>query len=277
MASRRLTVGTLVPLLVPAAPALALTTPLLTNGSFEVGQPSDDLPQLAGVWGIDGATFVGPTAGITPLDGAQMLQIDSTIPACNPQGNGLGGDIGQLIDAAPVAGLIASGNAVITASCSFNRVDAPLADTEFRITVRCWDKPAQDVFDDCTPDGWILLDSEVLISDGDPETWEQITIEVPVPVETQTIEMVLSIFENVANQAPPNEFEGHFADHATLCVGPACPEDLNGDGSIGSQDLNILLGNFGCIGGGCAGDIDGDGDADSSDLNLLLAAFGERC
>ncbi len=53
-----------------------------------------------------------------------------------------------------------------------------------------------------------------------------------------------------------------------------CPEDLDGDGSIGSGDLNVLLAAFGSSDGG---DIDGDGDTDSSDLNALLAVFGEDC
>ncbi len=53
-----------------------------------------------------------------------------------------------------------------------------------------------------------------------------------------------------------------------------CPEDLDGNGSIDSADLNALLAAFGSTDGG---DIDGDGDTDSADLNLLLAAFGDDC
>jgi len=55
-----------------------------------------------------------------------------------------------------------------------------------------------------------------------------------------------------------------------------CPEDLNGDGRVGQEDLGILLADWGCT-GGCAGDIDGDGDTDQSDLGMLLSAFGQPC
>jgi hypothetical protein len=56
--------------------------------------------------------------------------------------------------------------------------------------------------------------------------------------------------------------------------GSACPGDLNGDNSVDSDDLSILLAAFGV---GDAGDIDGDGDTDADDLGLLLSAFGSVC
>lgn len=57
---------------------------------------------------------------------------------------------------------------------------------------------------------------------------------------------------------------------------PACPGDLNADGSVDSTDLNIVLGAFGCV-GGCAGDATGDGATDSADLNVVLGDFGAAC
>ena len=56
-----------------------------------------------------------------------------------------------------------------------------------------------------------------------------------------------------------------------------CLEDLNGDGSVGLQDLALLLANFGTIGNVTQGDIDGDEDIDLQDLSLLLAVFGLAC
>ncbi len=50
--------------------------------------------------------------------------------------------------------------------------------------------------------------------------------------------------------------------------------DLNDDDVIDSQDLNIILANFGT---GDGGDINGDGMTNSQDLNLLLAVFGTVC
>lgn len=59
----------------------------------------------------------------------------------------------------------------------------------------------------------------------------------------------------------------------------ACPGDLDGDQSVGLQDLAYLLGNFGTPNGAAYedGDLDGDGDVDLQDLANLLAAFGTAC
>ncbi len=53
-----------------------------------------------------------------------------------------------------------------------------------------------------------------------------------------------------------------------------CPEDLDGDGTIGQSDLGILLASYNQDAGG---DIDGDGDTDQADLGALLSAYGQDC
>lgn len=59
---------------------------------------------------------------------------------------------------------------------------------------------------------------------------------------------------------------------------PTCDQDVSGDGTIDSTDLNVVLGNFG-IGGADPedGDTNGDGEVDSDDLNAVLGSFGEDC
>ena len=47
--------------------------------------------------------------------------------------------------------------------------------------------------------------------------------------------------------------------------------DLDGDGDVDFDDLNILLASYGNDDGG---DLDGDGDTDFDDLNILLANYG---
>lgn len=51
----------------------------------------------------------------------------------------------------------------------------------------------------------------------------------------------------------------------------ACPADLNGDGSVGADDLATLLGAWSNAG---ASDLDGSGTVDSADLAILLGAWG---
>jgi hypothetical protein len=52
---------------------------------------------------------------------------------------------------------------------------------------------------------------------------------------------------------------------------PACPADLDDDGSVGASDLAALLSAWGATGGA---DLDGDGSVGASDLAALLSAWG---
>jgi hypothetical protein len=60
---------------------------------------------------------------------------------------------------------------------------------------------------------------------------------------------------------------------------PACPGDVNGDGSVTLDDLAVLLANFGTLSGAAPedGDTNGDGDVDLDDLAFVLANFGATC
>ncbi len=58
---------------------------------------------------------------------------------------------------------------------------------------------------------------------------------------------------------------------------PPCPGDVDGDGEVGFNDLNLLLGEYGQSGAGLSGDLDGDGDVDFADLNTVLGAYGTGC
>ena len=52
-----------------------------------------------------------------------------------------------------------------------------------------------------------------------------------------------------------------------------CPQDLDGNGTVGAPDLAILLGSWGpCE--GCPADFDGDGMVNAPDLAQLLGAWG---
>jgi hypothetical protein len=64
---------------------------------------------------------------------------------------------------------------------------------------------------------------------------------------------------------------------AVAAGGASCVGDVDGDGVVGFNDLNLLLGEYGDVGVGLAGDVDGDGDVDFADLNMLLGAYGQSC
>ena len=55
--------------------------------------------------------------------------------------------------------------------------------------------------------------------------------------------------------------------------GAECPQDLDGDGTVGAFDLALLLGNWGPC-DGCPMDFDNDGQVDAFDLAQLLGAWG---
>ena len=55
---------------------------------------------------------------------------------------------------------------------------------------------------------------------------------------------------------------------------PACPADLNRDGTVTGADLGILLGAWGTDGGSTGADLNGDGNVSGADLGILLGAWG---
>ncbi|MEE2681291.1 MAG: hypothetical protein VX641_02855 [Planctomycetota bacterium] len=68
-------------------------------------------------------------------------------------------------------------------------------------------------------------------------------------------------------------------EDATTCpedCAVECPEDLNGDGSIGGPDLTILLAAWNNTGDDPS-DLNGDGTVGGPDLTILLAAWGGSC
>ena len=57
-------------------------------------------------------------------------------------------------------------------------------------------------------------------------------------------------------------------------VEPQCPGDLDGNGTIDSTDLAILLSRYGrCI--DCEADLTGDGQVDQDDIDELMALWGD--
>lgn len=58
---------------------------------------------------------------------------------------------------------------------------------------------------------------------------------------------------------------------------PACTGDFNNDGQRNTQDLTLLLSNFGQNGANLLGDINGDNTVNTQDLVSFLSVFGQPC
>ena len=69
-----------------------------------------------------------------------------------------------------------------------------------------------------------------------------------------------------------------FSASTPACPPPPCVGDVNGDHSVNSIDLGIVLSNFGSsVPVGTLGDLNSDGVVNTVDLGSMLAAFGSTC
>ncbi|MGP1347873.1 MAG: hypothetical protein ACTS3F_14545 [Phycisphaerales bacterium] len=88
---------------------------------------------------------------------------------------------------------------------------------------------------------------------------------------------VFTTFDD-SNLPDPFEIRVDYPSPTTLTVIITCRGDLNADSNIDSDDLGVLLGQFGsAVPPRSGGDIDGDGFVNSDDLGALLGAFGQNC
>ncbi len=64
---------------------------------------------------------------------------------------------------------------------------------------------------------------------------------------------------------------------ASICPMGFLPADLNHDGSVDADDLEILSNNYGGPGNASQGDLDGDGQIGLNDLVRLANSYGSQC
>jgi len=74
-------------------------------------------------------------------------------------------------------------------------------------------------------------------------------------------------------EARPDAF-GSGIGEIEQCIAP-CIADLDGDGTVGSRDITVVLAAWGACGSGaCAADLDGSGEVGAGDIAILVAAWG---
>ena len=162
------------------------------------------LPNATGYWSADPASKVSNGTGLSPFDGAAMLRFDETYWDCQAVA-GSGSDLHQLVLSNPAV-------ASYTLVARFNRV-AAATDSLFVAALSAFAGDPSE-FDDFSPGIPNVLASTraEILSDNDPATWETISASLEIPAGTTYLSVSISAIENIANDACPVEFAGHYAD-----------------------------------------------------------------
>lgn len=198
---------------------------LVVNPGFETAEgTSGGLPNsFSDGWKGDYSAIVGPNSGITPLEGSKMLQFLGT--SFNDSGSTDTSDIFQIIDISSCQELIATGNAKAEASVYFNRVagDAQ-TDAKFAFVVMACDGLPSTFpsrfrtygYDFALSYDWVID----FYSDSLPDTWEEVKINMDVPVNTTFLVVNIDAGETTYNDLNYPEFDGHFADNVSVQIVP---------------------------------------------------------
>ncbi len=194
---------------------------LVVSPGFE-GTPNYivDWPNEYGQWGGDMADFaIAPHNGVSALEGQQMLRFE----ASNSGGYGTTGvsQVLQVLDIGAHMPLISSGEALVTASVSFNRVSGDVeTDAEFALRLFAYGGAVDQHFALKEAEAHLLSDETILYSDSDPLTWEAVALEMWLPADTDFLVVELSANENVFNDLVAPEFDGHYADSVSVTIVP---------------------------------------------------------
>ncbi len=191
---------------------------LLTNADFETPFSTNGvLPTTVGVWDADPASSVTSLFGITPLQGTRMLQFEFARPV-GPSTN-VASDVWQLVDLTNNSA-VSNGSALANLSSWFNRVAGDSeTDTLFRIEIVAF-AGLLNSFPLQVRNSELAAVTSNLISDSDVTSWERLDAQLLLPMQTDFIAIHLAAIENVVNDSSGVEFDGHFADTASLTITP---------------------------------------------------------
>ncbi len=173
---------------------------LLVNAGFETQVSIPDVPpDHAGYWAADPAIIVSAEQGVVPSEGQEMLRFLS--PG--------GGDpnIWQLIDLSSHRGIISAGEASVSASALFNRINA--GDPKFRIQLTTYDGDIADW--PAHAGAYLSYDYTDILTDGDLSTWQVAFSELELPSNTTHIGVMVMA---------EGGFQGHYADDVVVTLVP---------------------------------------------------------
>ncbi|MBL0928002.1 MAG: peroxidase [Phycisphaerales bacterium] len=121
----------------------------------------------------------------------------------------------------------------------------------------------------------VIIDQFIRLRDGD-RLWYQNTPFPPSELALIEGTRLSDVFKRNTGitKLQPNVF---FAAE----INPACPGDLDGNGTVGANDLSVMLASFGATPGSPNwnrfADIDSNGVVGANDLSVVLAKFGGTC
>lgn len=238
---------------------------LLHNSNFEETEETVGLPTDFQDWGGDTSQIVPEQDGIKPL-GNEMFRFDGT--SSGGEG-GRTGDVVQFVDLSPFQDLVREGKAVALLTADFNRVvgDAE-TDNEFLVLVAAHNGTPAASPGNSEALGYV---SHSVNSDADPATWQESAVEFEIPTDASFLQVTLSAIENIFDDTAPPEFDGHFADHASLII--FVRGDFNFDGNIQADDIDRISQTIRENGYDRFMDLDKNDSVNFLDRQLLISEF----
>lgn len=214
----------------------------LTSGAWEQADPNGS---------FSGVNASSPEDDATPGAGnVQAFVTENGLPGGASGTNDVDGGMTTLIS--PVIDLAGS-----DATISYARWISTLFATPDPLTVEVTNNGAD----------WVLVES----ADAESGSWQTASFVVSAFVApTATVQVRFSISD--ADVSVTEAGIDDFAVERYVCAS-VCPADLNGGGSVGAEDLALLLGAWGPNAGHPA-DLNGNGTVGAEDLALLLGAWG---
>jgi hypothetical protein len=193
---------------------------LVVNPRFQTPESTrGGNPTTYGTWQGDFSEIVNGTSGVGPASGSRMLQFISTGPdgpSQNPNSA-----VRQLIDVSSNEwqSFIRSGQAMASASALFNRIEGNGGSNNmFRLGISAHSGTPDQFATQWENHQWLARNYSEILTDADPETWEQTMVDLVLPTETQFISIWVA---GVQNNIRGNRFGGHFADQVNLRIVPA--------------------------------------------------------
>jgi hypothetical protein len=265
---------------VPIDQDFQLGDELLSNAGFDADRDDGGYINTVGLptefrkWGgdwtyiatITNATGTIDETGIVPI-GEGMLNFINTTPSQSITDPGVGStsDILQYVDLSPFAQY--DGQLTGLLSASFNRVAGDeQTDTEFALVLAAHQGTPENSPGQATS---MAHEISYLITDGDVETWEQLSVELTIPAGADFLQVTLAAIENVFDDfGYLAEFDGHFADAASLILYIRGDTDM--DGSIDVKDIDTLSGMIRIGDYDRLMDLDRDGSLTTLDRHILV-------